>query len=175
LERIDAVAIERMGFEKVKVIHKKYSNISETVNVGGKTCKFRSQGEKRLAQYLELLKVGGYIKDWAFEQTMFKTSSGDNFWLVDFDVLNNDGTFEYYEFKGAVKQRDITKLQLLFESNPDTVVTFVFENRNSAAKFARRKVSNLCKGIFLQSTSGKGLTEFDGKSSRQLSRRKRKR
>ena len=148
-------------------IHKKYGNIAEQVNIGGKEFRVRSQGEKRLAQYLELLKVGGYIKDWAFEQTTFKTSAGDPFWIVDFDVLNNDGSFEYWEFKGAVKQQDITKLQLLFETRPEVQINFVFESRTSAAKFSRRKVARHCKGIWIQSTSGKGLTEFDGKTPRK--------
>ena len=161
------MTIERMGFETNKRINKKYGNISETVTIGGKTCKFRSQGEKRLAWYLEVLKLSRFIKDWAFEQTTFKTSTDENFWLVDFDVLNNDGTFEYYEFKGAVKQQDITKLQLLFECRPEVQITFVFESRTSAAKFARRKVSRQCKAIMMQSTAGKGLTEFDGKSPRK--------
>jgi len=159
-----------MGFEPNKRIHKKYGNIAETVVIGGKPCKCRSQGEKRLGQYLELLKVGGYIRDWAFEQTTFRTSDGEKFWLVDFDVLNNDGTFEYYEFKGAVKQQDITKLQLLFEVKPEVQVTFVFEDKRSAAKLARRKVSRHLKAIMMQSTSGKGLTEFDGKTPRKRRR-----
>jgi hypothetical protein len=164
--------IEYMGFETNRKIHKKYGNISEDVVIGGKEFKVRSQGEKRLAQYLELLKIGGYIKDWAFEQTNFKTSDGDSFWLVDFDVLNNDGSFEYMEFKGAVKQQDITKLQLLFEARPEVQISFVFENRTSAAKFARRKVSRRCKGIFIQSASGKGLTEFDGRTPRHKAARR---
>ena len=49
--------IERMGFEKDKRIHKKYGNISETVYIGGKWLTVRSQGEKRLAQYLEMGRV----------------------------------------------------------------------------------------------------------------------
>ena len=164
------MAIERMGFELNKRIHKKYGNIAEECTVGDKHCRFRSQGEKRLAYYLETLKLGGYIRDWAFEQTKFTTAAGDGFWLVDFDVLNNDGTFEYYEFKGAVKQQDITKLQLLFECKPEVIMTFVFENRRSAAKLSRRKISRQLKAIMIQSTSGKGLTEFDGKTPRRKKR-----
>lgn len=156
-----------MGFETNRKTHRKFGNISEEVCIGGKTFRVDSQGEKRLAEYLELLKIGGYIKDWAREQTTFRTSDGDPFWKVDFDVLNNDGSFCYYEFKGPVQQGDITKLQLLFECRPEVQIHFVFENKTSAAKFARRKVSRRCKGIWIQSTSGKGLTEFDGKTPRK--------
>lgn len=159
---------ERMGFEAVKIIHKKYGNLSETSTIGGKHCNFRSRGEKRLAQYLELLKIGGYIKDWAFEQTLFKTSDGDKFWLVDFDVLNNDGTFCYYEFKGMVKQQDVTKLQLLFETRPEVKLTMVFESRISAAKLARRKISRY---FLIKILTARGLMEFD---NRLPQKRKRK-
>lgn len=163
------MTIERMGFEANKRIHKKYGNISETVSIGGKLCKFRSQGEKRLAQYLELLKIGGHIKDWAFEQTTFVTGNGDKFWLVDFDVLNNDGTFEYLEYKGAVKQQDITKLQLLFECKPEVQLTFVFESKASAVKLSRRKISRQLKSIKIQTAAG--LMEFDGRPPKKRKRK----
>ena len=160
------MTIDRMGFESSKRIHKKYGNITEDVTIGGKSFRVRSQGEKRLAEYLELLKIGGYIKDWAFEQTTFRTTAGDPFYIVDFDVLNNDGSFEYYEFKGMFKQSDATKLQLLFECRPEVKLTMVLESRKEAAKFSRRKVSRFCK-IFIQSTSCKGLIEFDGTTPRK--------
>jgi hypothetical protein len=48
----------------------------------------------------------------------------------------------------------------------------VFESRASAAKFARRKVSRFCKAIKIQSTSGKGLDDFD--RSEIVRKRKRK-
>ena len=165
------MTIERMGFEKDKRIIKKYGNISESCQIGDKVCNFRSQGEKRLAQYLELLKLSGHIRDWAFEQTTFKTSAGEKFWIVDFDVLNNDGTFEYYEFKGMFKQSDATKLQLLYECKPDIQLTYVFENKREAGKLSRRKVSRQLKAIMIQSTSGKGLTEFDGRVPKKRKRR----
>ena len=159
------MAIERMGFETNKRIHKKFGNISQTVTIGGKECRFRSLGEKRLANYLELLKISGHIQDWAFEQTTFRTSAGEPFYIVDFDILNTDGTFEYMEFKGMYKQSDNTKLQLLFECKPEIQFTMVFEDRTSAAKFARRKVSRFCKRVCL--LTARGLMDFDGKTTRK--------
>lgn len=160
-------AIERMGFEIDKSFTRKFGNKPETCYIGEKECKFRSQGEKRLAWYLEALKMSGHIKDWAFEQTTFYTAAGERFYLVDFDVRNNDDSFEYYEFKGMFKQEDATKLKLLFESKPEVQLTMVFENKRQAAKFARRKVSKQCKAIMMQSVSRIGLTEFDGKTPRK--------
>lgn len=154
--------IERMGFESDKRITRKFGNRTETATVGGKECNFRSQGEKRTAQYLELLKIGGYIKDWAFEQTTFHFPTGGRY-LVDFDILNNDGSFEYYEFKGLFKREDSLKLELLFAHRPEVQLTYIFECKRQAAKLARRKVSRQLKAIMIQSTSGKGMTEFDGK------------
>lgn len=154
--------IERMGFEANKGFTRKFGNRPETVQIGDKECHFRSQGEKRLAQYFELLKLGQHHKDWAFEQTTFHFPTGGKY-LVDFDVLNNDGTFEYYEFKGKFKQEDALKLELLFAHRPEVQLTYVFENKREAAKLARRKVSRLLKSIKIQSTSRIGLEDFDGK------------
>lgn len=164
------MAIERMGFETNKRITKHYNNRGEWVTIGGKTFHVDSQGEKRLAQHLELLKIGGYIKDWAREQTTFRSATGEPFWKVDFDVLNNDGTFEYWEFKGKMEQGVVLKLELLLAMRPEVCIKMIFESRSDAAKLAKRKVGQrlLSEGkIFIQSTSGKGLTEFDGRTPRK--------
>lgn len=154
--------IERMSFESNKRITRKFGNRPVSIQYGDKECHYRSQGEKRLGDYLELLKIGGYIKDWAFEQTTFHFPTGGRY-LVDFDILNNDGSFEYYEFKGLFKREDSLKLELLFAHRPEVQLTYVFECKRQAAKLARRKVSRQLKAIMIQSTSGKGMTEFDGK------------
>lgn len=160
--------VEYMGFEKYKRITRKYGNIPETSMIGGKVCNFRSQGEKRLAQYLELLKVGGYIRDWAFEQTTFHFPYGGRY-LVDFDVLTADGCIEYYEFKGMFKKSDADNLEKLFMIRPEVRLTMVFEDLRQAAKFARRKVSRFCK-LKIQSKAKHELKDFDGKTRRPIKR-----
>jgi len=151
-----------IGFEVDKRIRRKYGNRPEEVTIGGKTIKVRSQGEKRLAQYLEVLKVGGYIVDWFHEWERVPLGEG-TIYLPDFHVFKDNNAQELYEFKGKLHQADILKYELLFRDYPGTVLHLVFENKREAAKFARRKVSRLCT-IWIQSKAGKGLTEFDGKA-----------
>ena len=164
------MVIERMGFEKNKRFSKSYNNRGEWITIGDKTFHVDSQGEKRLAYHLETLKIGGYIKDWAREQTTFRSATGEPFWKVDFDVLNNDGTFEYWEFKGKMEQGVILKLELLMESRPEVCIKMIFESKSDAAKLAKRNAGQILlrEGkIFIQDKNGKGLTEFDGKAPKK--------
>jgi hypothetical protein len=154
----------RMGFAPDKHFETKYGNKPRTAEVGGKVCRFRSGGEYDLACYLELLKIGGYIRDWAFEQTTFRFPFGVRY-LVDFDVINNDGTFEYYEFKGQFKNSDRLKLATLFDKRPEVKLTIVFKNRREAAKIARSKIAGGFKRICLLGKTG--LDDFDGKVPRK--------
>ena len=146
------MTIEYLGFESNKRIYKKYGNKPEHCTIGGKDMYVRSQGEKKLAEYLELLKVGGCIKDWAFEQTTF--TFPDDKYLVDFDVINPDGTFEYYEWKGFFDARSRRKLQLLEKYRPEVVITMVFANKSGALKFKRSKLSRFCKRVCTLTVKG---------------------
>ena len=87
----------KMGFE-TRRFQKNYNNTWVRDTIGGKEYNFRSKGEHRLAKYLELLKVSGHIRDWLYENTTFCFPSEDDpvkTWLVDFDVLENDGCARY--------------------------------------------------------------------------------
>lgn len=125
--------VERMGFEKNKALVIDHHNEPVTETIGGKSCKFRSLGERRLARYLELLKTSGHIRDWLYEKTTFVFRDeirGAKMWLVDFDVLNNDGTFEYYEYKGWLKGIDVTKFRRLAKYRPECKVTLVMSGKS---------------------------------------------
>lgn len=143
------IAVERMGFEQNKALIIDHHNQRIEEVVGGKLCKFRSKGERRLAHYLELLKCNGHIRDWAYEQTTFifrEEIKGAKMWKVDFDVLNNDGTLEYYEYKGWLKSSDVTKFRRLAKYRPECRVTLVMSGRKKKdagrlrimAKYAHR-------------------------------------
>lgn len=124
--------VPRMGFETNKALIIDHHNQRVEEVVGGKPCKFRSKGECRLAHYLELLKLNGHIRDWAYEQTTFTFKDelrGAKVWLVDFDVLNNDGSFEYYEYKGWLKGSDVTKFRRLAKYRPECRVTLVMSGK----------------------------------------------
>jgi len=143
--------MERMGFEKNKRFARDYNNRRETCVVGGKECSFRSQLEKQVAQYLELLKVSGHIKDWAHEQTTFRFP--DDRYLVDFDVLNPDGSFEYVEAKGQFDSRTRRKLMLIQKYRPEVKLTLVFKNKRDAAKVSR-KMASACKRVCVLTAKG---------------------
>jgi hypothetical protein len=138
-----------MGFETDKRLVIDHHNQRVTEVVGGKLCKFRSKGESRLAHYFELLKAGGLIKDWLYEKTTFifrEEIRGAKVWLVDFDVLNLDGSFEYYEYKGWLKSIDVTKFRRLAQYRPECRVTLVMSGKagrdanrlRQVAKYAHR-------------------------------------
>jgi hypothetical protein len=148
--------MERMGFEKNRRLQRDFKNRSETAIIGGKTCSFRSQGEIRLANYLELLKVGGHIKDWAFEQTTFHFP--DDKYLVDFDVLYPDGRFGYFEYKGMFDARSRRKLKLLMKYKPEVELTLVFGSKSDARRVSR-PIANFCKRICVM--TAKGLIDLD--------------
>jgi hypothetical protein len=136
--------VERMGFEKNKRFAADFNNRPETANIGGKECHFRSQFELHFAQYLEMLKVGRAIKDWAFEQTTF--TFPDDKYLVDFDVINPDGTFEYFEVKGHWDARAKRKLKLLNKYRPEVQITLVFQSKRDMGKVSKR-LTSYCKRV----------------------------
>jgi hypothetical protein len=137
--RIPLKMAQRMGFEPDKRLVIDYGNTRITETVGGKLCHFRSLLECNWAYYLQWLKEHDQIKDWAFEQTTFvfrDETRGAKQFLVDFDVLNNDGTFEYHETKGWLRGTDVTKFQRLAKYRPEVKITLVMSGK--AKKDANR-------------------------------------
>ena len=108
----------------------------ETIEIGGKTYRYRSQGEVRLARYLDLLKGAGVIKDWAYEQTTFVFP--DDRYVIDFDVILPDGRLEYYEYKGMFDARSRRKLKLLLKYRPEVRLNLVFGQKSDARKVSKR-------------------------------------
>jgi hypothetical protein len=151
--------MERMGFEVNKKFAKNYRNRPETMEIGGKTYNFRSQLEIKVAKYLELLKVSGQIKDWAYEQTTF--TFDDQIvckkYIIDFDVIRPDGTFYYIEAKGYVDKHTIDRLTVLFTKRPEVRVWMVFQGKRDRDKFLRRKVSRQCDRVLVLSDMTRGI------------------
>jgi hypothetical protein len=133
---------EKMGFEPHRTIQFDFNNKAGWHTVGGREIYFRSLFEWRFAEYLEMLKLGKAIKDWAFEQTTF--TFPDDKYLVDFDQLNNDGTFEYYECKGHWDARAKRKIQLLNKYRPEVQITLVFQSKRDMKKVSK-KLASMCK------------------------------
>jgi len=144
---------EMMGFEADRRINKKYGNITCYALIGDRSFRFRSKLEHKVAMYLEVIKNGGWIKDWDYEKTTFRFP--DDKWLIDFEVRNNDDSFEYIEAKGMFDARSRRKLKLVFKYRPDAKITMVFQNKRGmqkarlSAKYAHRfcLLSELTRGL----------------------------
>ena len=149
---------ERMGFETNKRFVKDYNNRRETVEIGGQVCNFRSQLEKHLAGYLELLRLGGHIKGWRFEQTTFHFNNPIlKKYVMDFDVIRNDGTFYYIESKGHMDKHGKDRITVLLNERPEVELWVVFSGKPDKVKFERTKISKQCKRICLLSELTRGL------------------
>ena len=115
-----------MGFESNRRLRKQYNSRAEDVCIGGKSFRVRSQLEKKMAEYLQILKESGHIADWNFEFMNFKFP--DNSWLIDFTITELDGNFYHIETKGHFEARDRKKLKLLFKYFPQARVLYVFQH-----------------------------------------------
>ena len=134
-------------------IRSNFKNVRTRLEIDGKVYNFRSKLEAKVAQYLQVLKLGGHIKDWAYEQTTFHFP--DDRYLVDFDIIMPDGSFYYLEAKGYCTAKTKRNLRLLNKYRPEIVIDMVFQNKKDikklglAAKYCRRVslLRELTKGI----------------------------
>ena len=113
-------------------------------SVGGKKCSFGSKVEYRYAEYLEVLKRAGEIKDWWYEPKELKlTGKRWSYYIPDFIVENNDGTKEIHETKGYFPSEDATLLKRTSEQYAYPI-TLVFAhspgtNQKAQAQIKRAK------------------------------------
>ena len=137
-----------MGFEKTQ-IRRKYGNVPVHAIVGGKEVQFKSKLEYRWAQHLELLKMGGYIKDWFYEfhTFWFEGPGAGPRYTPDFLVRNTDNSFEYYECKGMVEKRTIDALKAMFDHRPAVRVTMVFWRKEKMSVHKRTQLERYCHEI----------------------------
>jgi len=136
---------QKMGFEKKRPA-KEYNNERVTAEVGGKEFNFRSKLEYMWAQYCQFRKEQGLIKDWAYEQTTFifkEEIKGAKMFLVDFDILNTDGTFHYEECKGHLEPRDYTKYERLKKYRPEVVLDLVMQRIPNPTTNAGRRLARI--------------------------------
>ena len=155
----EIMTVEYLGFKTNRKFCKQYNNIRITDIIGGKDYTYRSKGEHKIALYLELLKVGGHIKDWAYEQTKFSFPDEENpvrTWLIDFDVLENDGNFYYIEFKGLVEPDTKRKLFLLNQYRPKVKVVMVLADQKGMKKLGNR-ATIYCTRVCLLSDLTRGI------------------
>ena len=99
-----------------------------------------------MAEYLDLLKLNGEIKDWDYEgklgrcgEHIFHFDTRPKTYIPDFCIRNNDDSFEYWECKGAVTKYTIDKFEQLHEYRPEVKITLIF--RKEPAKKGRYALS----------------------------------
>jgi len=163
--------VEMMGFEKDRRIIRQFNNTRVNTTVGVRTCHFRSILEYQWAKYLQFLLHNGQIKDWFYEETTFDFtlvgySRGPFIYLVDFDVIENDGETIYQECKGHHDSKTNSKLQRVAACFPEVKIDLVLQRipksgskgasrRAAAAKYTRRIID--ASEIFKQT---RGLVDY---------------
>jgi len=124
-----------MGFEKSKTLHRNFNNQRVDAVIGGQECHFRSKGEYNLALYFDFLQGQGEIVGWAYEsevcQKYFRDElKGAKTWLIDFAVQMPNSEIVYWEYKGWLQGRDITKFRRFAKYYPDDKVILVMSGKS---------------------------------------------
>ena len=86
----------------------------KTLEIGGKTHRFKSRWEANYARYLEWLKGKGLIREWEYERETFwflKIKRGVRSYTPDFRVTEAGGRQVYHEVKGWMDPRSATILK----------------------------------------------------------------
>ncbi len=111
---------------------KNISNIPNTTKGylvhNGKYIYLKSLYEINFCHYLNFLLQHKAIQSWEYEPDTFwfeGIKRGVVSYLPDFRVLENNGTFTYYETKGYMDQRSKTKLKRMAKYHPDIKLILV--------------------------------------------------
>ena len=129
-------------------IIKDYKNIRCSAMVGGKVCHFESLLEYRWAQVLEFYVAAGLIVRWEYESSLCRFEIGPARYLLDFVTKDPKGFVEWYECKGHMERRDITRFKRIAEAYPECQINLVVEriprrgaqNIWSAKKYVHRVI-----------------------------------
>lgn len=80
---------------------------------------YKSKGEIRFAQHLEVLAFAGEIDGWRYEPVNFRLSNGKNYYRADFSSWRQNKVY-FHEVKGysASNDRSLVKLKTAASLNP---------------------------------------------------------
>jgi hypothetical protein len=90
--------------------------------IDGKRMYLKSNWEKRYALYLDFMKKHKHIVDWQYEPDTFwfdGIKRGTNNYKPDFKVQFQSGNFEYYEVKGFMDSKSLTKIKRMAKYHPN--------------------------------------------------------
>ena len=97
--------------------------------------RFKSNLERDYAQKLSHLKWAGEIVEWRYEPLGFRLAA-NTYYYPDFQILKPDGTIEFHETKGRVRQTGRAKWKIAAEMYPEFVWYWVTRERKEW-KFAK--------------------------------------
>lgn len=102
----------------------KYGN--QRTNYNGRS--YQSKAEARYAKKLDILKGGGQIRDWRPQVPvpLVVNSMLIAKYIVDFAIINNDGTRELIEIKGMETAVWKLKYKLFKALYPDLKITVIY-------------------------------------------------
>lgn len=90
--------------------------------IDGKRMYLKSNWEKRYALYLDFMKKHKHIVDWEYEPDTFwfdGIKRGTNNYKPDFKVLFPSGNYEYFEVKGFMDKKSLTKIKRMAKYHPN--------------------------------------------------------
>ena len=112
-----------------------------TMEVGGKTCTFRSLLEYRWCVWLQLQKEQGIILEWWYEDEALELES-EKFrdpitYIPDFTVQTESG-YEFHELKGWFTSKSATKIKLA-ATQYENPITLIFANLCANSKNSKTR------------------------------------
>lgn len=163
---MDARKLFKVAMGNRQTLVREFNNRRVDAIVGGRQCKFRSKLEYNWSLWCQLRQDQGLIADWQFEDKLFRFANekcGAVKYLVDFTIVNIDGSVEYEECKGYLSGRDRSKLRKVQKHYPGTRISLVMsrvpKRQSNALRIASKYVERIIdsRDIFKQL---KGILEF---------------
>jgi len=100
---------------------------------------YASSYERDYAKHLQLRKLAGEIRDWKLEPSRFLIGF-DCRYKPDFQVVMNDGTIEFHEVKGFMRDDANVKLKTAATTFPQYPFILVTWDKSTGWKLKRIKV-----------------------------------
>ncbi len=132
-------------------------NIAAWATIGGKRHYFKSRLERVYAAYLEILKMGGEVKDWQYEPRRFRfygadipkgmkgKQVGSRVYTPDFMTIEKDGSVVWHECKGHLDNRDFAKLRAFSVYYPGEKLVYIIRTMpKGLTARSRAKRSRIC-------------------------------
>lgn len=98
---------------------------------------FKSQIERKWADYLETILKLDVIGGWKYEPTTFECGSKnrkERIYTPDFGVLEAECGYVFHETKTSLRQKDISRFKWLRQAHPDIKIVLVLPRLPKSGK-----------------------------------------